>query len=294
MDLYQFRKHRSLTQEQLAQELGIPRSVLCQYETGARRPSRQTLHRIEQLLNACLDDAPYVRTQTLSQRFPNPKPRLAPPGRSPSWQRLAQQHPELLTRLGKPPDEWVSWIATDSALECLAWLQLYRAGAKLHYQSPLIKGYPGPPLVGDQLKGAHPRSPTHPLAPLPCLYLDQPPVAYVAWPQASIRTAWKTYRLDALMLIAYKQQRAWCALEIDGPGHRFDQDERRTESIGMPFLRFVSAEIYDLHFAEHLNLAIQDLLSRNNVARQSGEPTDVAQQCRATSRRVGGWEGGGS
>ena len=47
----ELRKAQGLTQEELAQKIGIKRGTLAQYETGKRSPKRETLERFAKALN---------------------------------------------------------------------------------------------------------------------------------------------------------------------------------------------------------------------------------------------------
>ena len=246
MNFREYRKRHQITQRQLAQRLGLDRSVLSQYERGTRLPRAETLERLilrlgQRVEQPCPSEVSPAR---LRRFFPDLRSCLKEPVRSPAWRRLLESHPDLMTYLGPPPESLETWIRVDSTFECLAWLQLHRAGAEFCFESPVLKGCPGPPLCHDgQSLG---------LRRLPCLFDPDECLPFVCWPQVEMRTSWKTYRVDALVAAQVRGRTVWMVVELDGPGHRSDLDERRTESLGLKVLRFDSSHIYGLEFRERL------------------------------------------
>ncbi len=246
MNFREYRRFHQLTQSELAEKLGLDRSVLAHYERGTRVPRSSTLDRIQEKLGLGLDEPDHslLSPKRLQFAFPDVQPRVGKPIHSPAWKRLAESHPELMGYLGPAPPMMEAWIRVDSTFECLAWLQLHRAGAKLCFESPNLKGCPGPPLCCEgQSLG---------LQRLPCLFQSSPPIPYLCWPQVEMRTSWKTYRVDAIFAAHVRGSVAWMVVELDGPGHRSDLDERRSEALGKKVLRFDASHVYGLEFSERL------------------------------------------
>lgn len=73
----ELRKAKGLTQEELAQKIGIKRGTLAQYETGKRSPKRETLERFAKALNvqwyelAHTDDSSWNRLLMLADDVRN-------------------------------------------------------------------------------------------------------------------------------------------------------------------------------------------------------------------------------
>ena len=55
-NLKHIRTSRNLTQEELAEKLGIVNSTISQYENGLREPKFNTVNKIANLLNVTYDD----------------------------------------------------------------------------------------------------------------------------------------------------------------------------------------------------------------------------------------------
>ena len=246
MNLREYRRIHQLTQTELAEKLGLHRSALAHYERGARVPRSSTLERFQEKLGLGLDepDRSLLSPKQVQSAFPDVRSRVGKPIRSPAWRRLVESHPDLMGYLGPVPPMLEAWIHADSTFECLAWLQLYRAGAKLYFESPVLKGCPGAPLCYEgQTLG---------LRLLPCFFQPGPPIPYLCWPQVEMRTSWKTYRVDALVAAQIRGSVVWMIVELDGPGHRSDLDERRTEALRKKVLRFDASHVYGLEFSERL------------------------------------------
>lgn len=255
MDLKNDRNIHNLTQQQLSTLLGISRAQLSRYERGVVCPTDPVLQRLHQALEDPLDqpDRELVRSARLQKCFGRPLHRLTRPCHSPAWRYLHRQHPDLLQRLGPPSEPAMAWLRADSALECLAWRQLERAGACLLFDSPLLLNYAGPPLCNDSGLGLG-------LECLPCLLSPlAEDMVLLTWPQVHIRTVLRTYRVDGLAVLRHARKSRWLVLEIDGAGHRADADAYRTEHLQLPVLRFSTPDVVGLHFVERLREQLRAL-----------------------------------
>lgn len=255
MDLKRYRTIHSLTQQELSTALGISRAQLSRYERGIVRPSNPVLQRLHQALEDPLDqpDSTQLRSARLQRCFGRPLPRLTRPCHSPAWRYLHRQHPDLWHRLGPASEPLMAWLRADSALECLAWRQLERAGARLLFDSPLLLNYSGPPLCNDSGMSLG-------LECLPCLFGTlAKDMMLLTWPQIHIRTVLRTYRVDGLAVLRHARKNRWLVLEIDGAGHRADADGYRTEHLQLPVLRFSTPDVIGLNFPERLKDQIQAL-----------------------------------
>ena len=56
MNLKDIRLKRGMTQKELAIAIGVTDAAICQYETGAREPTLDTLRKLSEELNCTLDE----------------------------------------------------------------------------------------------------------------------------------------------------------------------------------------------------------------------------------------------
>lgn len=92
--LLHLRRHAGLTQRELARRAGVPASVLCAYETGAREPSARVFQRIVHAAGGTVvvsvptaqerqaRDAAVQDVLALADALPSRPPPGASPGRS--------------------------------------------------------------------------------------------------------------------------------------------------------------------------------------------------------------------
>ena len=245
MDLKNYRTSCSLTQQQLAEAVGLSRYQISRYERGLGCPSSRVVRRIQEQLGFPLDQPHRGQCNSPKVRrcFGSNPEKLGAPANSAAWGRVAKHHPDLVCRLGQPPPGLSAWIRTDSSLECLAWMQLHFAGGLLLFESPALLGYSSHPLcaetgftLGTDL--------------LPCLFLAR--LKLLIWPQVNIRGPHRSFRVDGLALVRTGPRNRWVVVEIDGAGHRPDYDLYRTDSLQMPVLRFATPDIMSLEFVDRL------------------------------------------
>ncbi len=56
MKILTYRTREKLSQQELAQKIGVTSAAVCQYETGKRTPSIELLKKIALALNCTVDD----------------------------------------------------------------------------------------------------------------------------------------------------------------------------------------------------------------------------------------------
>ena len=72
--LYEFRKQRGMTQEKLAESIGIKTNSIARYERGEVSPSIERANQIAKILNVTLDDlmngpSVNIRRKSLKRRW---------------------------------------------------------------------------------------------------------------------------------------------------------------------------------------------------------------------------------
>lgn len=77
------------------------------------------------------------------------------------------------------------------------------------------------------------------------------------WPQISLQTAQGTFRPDFLLLLHRGQAVQWLGIEIDGPHHKFKDEEYRSQVLGIDLLRFTTQEVKSLDFVALLKAQLK-------------------------------------
>lgn len=125
-----------------------------------------------------------------------------------------------------------NFVHADSATESKFHLGCVRGGCQLKVDSPLLWGFNKHMLLdlkGRSLGARH----------WPCLLYHAPNITLCYWPQLTHQSETATYRIDALL---YYNGR-WFILELDGTGHDPTFNETRSKMLGLPEIRFTSAEL---------------------------------------------------
>ena len=252
--LSQLRKEAQLTQHQLAQRSGVSPSRICNFEHGFRTPTVEELQRLVRALNLPLGQlrllpAPPEGLAGLLDRFRREQPRQAV---HPVYQRLVSLRAKytdlvdpLLKQIGRRPDEewcrhWLGQVPTDSCDELLPWLRLMGEVEQatprlLSLQQIHFETY----AVADLQTGRDRRDEVRPCLELP---LQSDAVALL-FPQVPLRTPTRGCRVDILAEIVAPRKRVTCVMEMDGAAHDSTFDERRSQALRLPTLRFSPREV---------------------------------------------------
>lgn len=254
----------------LGQATGLDRRLLAELERGAALATPEVAallaaQGIEGL--ACSGDL----IQKKELRGLRLRPYQVPSYNKEAWNRALKYYRALCLQVPRRSLQWlIRHVRADSALECILWLRLVLAGAKLRLANPHSCGYRGLPLVDEHGNALGERV-------LPCLHLKEEGLELLIWPQISLRPGKWTFRVDGLLLRVAPEAR-WGALEVDGAGHDHLKDDFRSAQLLQETIRLAKADVEDVGLVAKLSERIRSLWSCRPDARvrrpQAGAPNE--------------------
>jgi transcriptional regulator with XRE-family HTH domain len=242
------RKKRGITIKQLAEGSGLSAQRIHEYETGKVIPGRAAMVKLAKALDILDQIIPSAafRRRTRRRAFSVVVRR----DHRECWADLFSAYPELCEALNKKVPPWfMALVRCDSALEALAWLLMINTGAVAEVSSPYIEGWDRHPLIDTDGRALGTRL-------LGCLSWVSGDAEFTAFPQVTLRTHRGTYRVDCLVRVEIGTRVFWIVVEIDGDGHVDRYDDKRTQRLDTPVLRFTQKEVESIGFLPRLSAAL--------------------------------------
>lgn len=263
------RRLRRWTQRELAGRSLLNRWLISHLEHRRRLPNREHVVRLAKAFGLRPDE---LLGSTSLRATPRPRPSWH---RSKLWRRFAPRRGRYV--LDRERDNWVrlraarkgyraqydQWLpralehqgrdgfseflhfaCCGSGLEMVSWLKLMTVGI-LSYFSLMRLGWrrlpiieePSNDLVGDLL--------------WPALVLEGP-LLCALFPQVRVLTPDGPFRMDLLACVRVGKSLIWVNIEVDGPYHRADRDERRRKFIGLPRVKLTEEDVCASDFIDRL------------------------------------------
>ncbi len=238
----------------LARQTGLAQSRLCKFENESAYPTPKEWA----LLQSCLELGPYTARQTLElpsvrrRWFPEYPP--LPEGERPFSIRQAAAKKtfglladKALLAVKVRPDHKLCYkfledATLESGDEAMFWVTLLAKGARPGRHSPHRAGFRKFSIIDPKLKEVRGD------LKLPCLDLDFPDFEALLFPQVTLDTRSRIYRLDALASLWHPGSRLWVNIEIDGQGHVSTYDKERESNLGLPTERIVTTDLAQADF----------------------------------------------
>ena len=216
-----------LSQIQLARKTGVPWRYIADFEAG-----KPHVHREREL--ALVQAYLRLPTREIPERY------LTAEASKQSW--LVAEEACAAFDLPVPPADFRERVPC-TLVQALSWCRLLKDGATLGEASPMEFGFWNHGLV-DQY-----HNPIG-IRPLPLITWEDSSWRFILWPQVRVRTAHRTYRLDALGLSAGWSSSRWSVLQLDGRQNRWDGALR--DNLQLPLVSTDTSEVHSGRWRRHL------------------------------------------
>ena len=258
------RRRRNWTQTAVSRSTAICQGRLSQIENGQRLPSEPELERLRVLLG--------LETREIQKAdlpYPSKSWRVAPPvafsrSEHPVQARFHAARKRFgpllfqnLCRVQHRPDHRLSQCfleqaGLDSGYEYLFWLRLLAVGGQACWIAPVKAGFRQKSIVDSKTK-CFVGDVRH-----PAIELIRGKFACLFFPQPTVETRGRYYRLDALVCYRHDRRRLWVDLEIDGLGHDSAFDDERQNFLGLRTVRLSPSDLISEEFLENLERAFRN------------------------------------
>ena len=257
-----------LTQTRLSEMTGLSSARLSHFEKGRRLPTRNEWARIANAIRLGPYPVPH-RLPAVGAQWYSQAPSLTPPERPFSTRLNAARRTftrvdELIRTLEARDDarvchEFLDAAALESGDEAFFYLKLLAEGCRPCGCSPQRSGYrtfpvidPGTKAIIGDLR-------------LPCLEIVHGDQEFLIFPQVTLLTTGRAYRLDGLVGVRCPVQKIWLDLEIDGAGHDFEFDLQRAYHLRLPTLRLGREELSSPNLLGRVSDSIKEFRRRRRL-----------------------------
>ena len=245
-----------LSQEQLAIKCAVPRQRISEYERGVALPDRETSNRISQEIGVkVLLDQGHILKPGKTNLCAIRRYEMREPKRE-IWTRAFVRWREQI-QVAKLPERVLAWleqyVPADSVTEAATDLQMIMGGAVCRLANPHAWGFRRQTIVDDRGMALGERR-------LPCFHWLRDGMECILWPQVNLRPADITFRVDFLVLVRYGSKIMWCILEVDGSGHRFENDAFRNQQLGLTDIRLSHQEVTNWRVARLVPERLRDFV----------------------------------
>ena len=245
----QQRIQRGLTQKQLAEQVGLPRQRISEYERGRGMLSDHALQVLAQVLNSGDLIAEEWFLSAADRRRLSRKPRWEiQVDEGSTWATLPPRYASIYSTFEPtyiPPLAFKRLVRCDSSLEILVWVLLLELGFRPRLASPVALGFrefcladSAGRALGHCLKAA--------------FYLKEPGLDVICWPQITLERFDLHRRVDGLILTRTPHQTRWSVLEIDGKSHNSEWDQKQDQRLGLKVHRFPEEDVLGLRVGKCL------------------------------------------